>query len=79
MRGNLKAERARNGLSAREVADLVGVSEGSVLNWEQGISEPRATSLLKLAQIYRCTPDYLLGLTTERNGKYAPTSDLVRS
>lgn len=66
MRGNLKAERARIGLSAREVADLVGVTEASVLNWEQGAAEPKATSLLKLAQIYRCTPEYLLDMTDER-------------
>lgn len=68
MRGNMKAERARIGLSADEVAKNIGVHVNSVLSWERGESEPRAENLVSLSHLYRCTPDYLMGYTNERNG-----------
>lgn len=66
MRGNMKAERARIGLSAKEVADLIGVNANQVSRWELGIQAPSAGNLLKLAELYRCSPDYLMGVTDER-------------
>lgn len=72
MRGNLKAERSRLGLSAKELADLVGVTEASILNWEAGTNEPRATSLIRLSQIFRCSPEYLIGDTPKPNTDTTP-------
>ena len=66
MRQNMRDERARAGLTAQEVADKIGVSVNSVTGWERGESEPLGTSLLKLAKLYGCSPDYLIGLTEQR-------------
>lgn len=66
MRGNMKAERARIGLSAKEVADIIGVNSNQVSRWELGIQAPSAENLLKLAELYRCSPDYLMGVTDKR-------------
>ncbi|MGN0076245.1 MAG: helix-turn-helix domain-containing protein [Parafannyhessea sp.] len=66
MRGNMRAERARRGLSEREVAKEIGVNANQVSRWEQGSQEPSGSNLLKLAAFYGCSPDYLLDLTLER-------------
>ena len=41
----LAAQRQRLGLSAAEMASLLGVSGQSVYRWEQGKSRPRATQM----------------------------------
>ena len=69
MRGNMKAERARLGLSAKTVALRIGVSENALLRWESGEAEPMAGNLVKLSHLYGCSPEYLLGYTNERNAK----------
>lgn len=47
----LKSLRARLGLSAAELAGLLGVTGQSVYNWEQKKSTPRAAQLAQLAQL----------------------------
>ena len=69
MRANMKAERARKGLSAKEVANRIGVHENAVLRWESGDAEPLGNNLVKLANLYSCSPDYLLGISDERGSK----------
>ena len=69
MRGNMKAERARAGLSAEEVAKQIGVNRNSVFRWESGEAEPTAENLEKLVQLYGCTIEYLLEQTTDRTAK----------
>lgn len=66
MRKNMKAERARCGLSAEEAAKKIGVHPNALLRWENEESEPLCSNLIKLAKLYDCSPDYLLGLTDVR-------------
>lgn len=66
MRKNMKAERARAGLSAADVAKIIGVHENTVLRWESGEREPMGSNLIELANLYDCTPEYLLDLTSDR-------------
>lgn len=73
MRWNMKAERARNGMTADEVAAAIGVHTNSVYAWERGEAEPKATHLIKLGQLYGCTPDYLMGFTSDREAKAIAT------
>jgi DNA-binding transcriptional regulator YiaG len=47
----LAAQRRRLGLSAREVALLLGVSALSVYKWEQGKARPRARQLEAIARL----------------------------
>ncbi len=58
----LKAVRLEKKLSQPELAELVGVSKGMISFWENGVSEPTITNLIKLAQIFEVSTDYLLGL-----------------
>lgn len=68
----MKAERARRGLSAREVSELIGVSVNQIYRWETGEQEPSASSVIKLSRLYECTPEYLMGITDDKNGRAIP-------
>lgn len=48
-----KAHRERLGLSAREVGQIIGASQLSVYNWEQGKARPRAGHLEAIAALRR--------------------------
>ncbi len=47
----LASHRAKLGLSAAAYAELVGVSQLSIYNWESGRSRPRQPQVAKLASI----------------------------
>lgn len=47
----LAADRKRLGISARDYADLVGVSMLTIYNWEKGKSKPRAKQLAAWAKV----------------------------
>jgi DNA-binding transcriptional regulator YiaG len=52
----LKSLRTRLGLSAAELAGLLGVTGQSVYNWEQKKSTPRAAQLAQLAELRAAMP-----------------------
>ena len=66
---NIYSERIRAGKTTDEVATAVGVTRSSVIKWESGSVEPSGTNLVKLANLFGCTPDYLLDMTDERTGQ----------
>ena len=57
----LKELRMNKGLSQRELASIFKVSTGTVGNWEVGTREPDYTTLMKLANFFNVSVDYLLG------------------
>lgn len=69
MRGNMKAERVRLGMSMQQVADSVGVHVNAVSRWESGDAEPMGSNLIKLSHLYGCSPEYLMGKTSDRDGE----------
>ncbi len=60
IRGNMRAERHRRGLTIQEVATLLGCSPQIVSRWELGLTTPSPKFLLMMAKIYQLPPDYLL-------------------
>lgn len=67
MRANMRSERVRTGMTAAEAAQKIGVSTNTLLGWERGETEPKGVGLVTLARLYGVTPDYLLGISDERN------------
>lgn len=61
----LKELREEKGLFQRELANIFHISKNSVYNWENGISEPNIDLLIKLANYFECSIDYLLGRESE--------------
>lgn len=62
----LKQLRSEKGLSQRAVAKQLGVSPSIISGYETGERTPSAEALLALAQLYRCSIDYLLGRETAK-------------
>ena len=58
----LRALRTEKGLSAKALGKLVGVSDASIINWENNVNDIKGEYLVKLAQFFGVTTDYLLGL-----------------
>lgn len=60
---NLKLRELREarGMSQRRVADEIGVTPGSVAQWELGMKHISMRNLLALANLFGCTIDHLLG------------------
>lgn len=58
----LKELRHERNLSQPELAKLMQVSNGMISFWERGVYEPTASNIVKAAQIFKVSSDYLLGL-----------------
>lgn len=56
-----KEARIQSGKSVAEVAKLLQVAETSVRNWDNGYKKPSLDLLVRLADLYGVTTDYLLG------------------
>ena len=56
--------RAKYGYSQKQVANKIGASASIVSAYETGERTPSAYVLLKLAIVYNCSTDYLLGKET---------------
>lgn len=60
--------RKKAGLSQQYIADHLGISQGAVSQWEQGLSMPSADKLPILAKLLGCTTDELLEGISEKKG-----------
>ena len=58
----IREYRERHGLSQEELARRLGIDRSSVAKWESGCNTPRLAHLLKLAKIFRCSIDELVGV-----------------
>lgn len=67
------AERARMRISQYDLSKMLGISNRTLSSWEQDHSKISATSLTLMAGIFRCSADYLLGLSEERNPTHQNT------
>lgn len=63
----LRELRTKKGLTQHELATLLGVSAQTILNWENGIYEPKIKQLIQLADIFNVSVDYLIERKTPHN------------
>ena len=64
----LRELRIKSGLKQNEIAKRLGVSGQTILNWENGIYEPKINQLIQLADLFNVTIDYLVERkTAEKN------------
>ena len=57
---NLKNLRTQEGLTQPELAKALGVSNGMISFWENGVYEPIASNIIKIARYFHVTTDELL-------------------
>ena len=58
---NLIEQRKINNLTQRQVAAYLGISQPSYILYENGQAEPTLENLVKLADLFDVSVDYLLG------------------
>ena len=54
--------RHEKGLTQQQLADETGLSSSSIARWELRQSEPTASAIIKLAEFFEETTDYILGV-----------------
>ena len=62
----IKELRKEKGLTQKQIANELRVSEDTVYNWEKGRSEPSIVDLINLAIVLDVTIDYLVGRTRKK-------------
>lgn len=58
----LKSLREKSGLSQKEFASRIGVSNSRVSNWEQGINRPDADIICEICRVLQISADELLDI-----------------
>ncbi len=58
----IKDLREQKNLTQTDLAKLLGITRSSVNAWEQGISVPSTQYVVELAQLFKVSTDYLLGV-----------------
>lgn len=69
----IREGRKAAGLTQRQLAQQLGVTNTSISNWEKGLSRPDADMIQKLCQILCLQPNYFYGAET------APAEDRKRN
>lgn len=68
MLGDRLSELRRDfGYTQEDLALLLKINRSSISNYEQGINEPSLSTIVKLANLYNVSTDYLLCRTKEKN------------
>jgi len=64
--------RRDSGLSQRQAAQELGISQALLSHYEKGIREPRLDFIEKVCGYYGVSADYLLGMSSTRQGGTVP-------
>lgn len=56
---SLEAARVNAGLTQKELAERLGVSNATVVNWEKGVTEPSLSQLRLISQISGIPMDFI--------------------
>lgn len=62
-----KTARKMCNLKLTEAAKILGVSQPTLSSWESGRKSPTIDSILKMADLYKVSTDYLLGNNVEKD------------
>ena len=60
----LKELRNKSNLSQTALSNILGIPKGSISQWENGVREMSYDTLVKFADFYGCSIDYILGRDT---------------
>ena len=71
----IKILREQQELTQAQLAKQLGITRSSVNAWEMGISVPSTQYIVELANIFRVSTDYLLGVDTTASISVAGLTD----
>ena len=72
----IKELREEHRLTQKELAEKIGVAQSNISRWEKEEMEPAAGFVVKLADYFEVSADYLLGRTDDLGAFVPPRSDL---
>ena len=58
----IKELRIEKGMTLIALSKVIGVDKHTIIFWEQETNEPKASYIVRLAQFFGVSTDYLLGL-----------------
>lgn len=61
----LKELRLRKGILGKDLAKCLEVEPATITNWEKGKRFPKEDMIIKIADYFNCSLDYLLGRSLE--------------
>ena len=73
----LKALRVERSIMQKDIANAIGVSVQAYSNYEVGKREPDLDTVIRLAEYFGVTADYLLGLVSAPNLEVPPPTELI--
>lgn len=71
----IKELRTERGITQPELAKALGVSNGMVSLWENGVNAPKAEYIVSAARFFNVSADYLLGLEDEFGNKICSNTE----
>lgn len=72
----IKLLRKERGITQKQAAEDLGVSQALLSHYEKGIRECGLDFVVKVAEYYNVSCDYLLGRSAERNGMMLSAEDI---
>ena len=67
--------RKDNNYTQEQLAELLDVSRQAISKWESGVAYPETEKLIKLAELYNCSIDFLINDETEEEVKPQENKD----
>lgn len=64
-----KELRKTKNLSQKQLAEILKTTNSSICDWECGRSQPDFETLVRIAEFFEVSADYLLGLEDESGAK----------
>lgn len=72
---NLKSERTKKGISQHQLGEIIGLSQQSIHKYETQLIEPDISTLIKLADFFGTTVDYLIGHKSTTQNEFTPLTE----
>ncbi|BEP30273.1 helix-turn-helix domain-containing protein [Helicovermis profundi] len=66
--------RNQHGMTQKKLANLADITEASLSRYENGLREPKISTIIKLTNVLKCTVDYLVGNTDIKDGVVISTA-----
>lgn len=79
LKTRLKSARLKKGLTQKQVAEKLEISQAMYQKWEQGLRNPKQDTIKRLATALEVTPEYLSGEIYIINLEdYAPSEEDIK-
>lgn len=75
----IRKYREERGLSQKQLAMQIGISNSRISNWEQGINRPDADILAKLCMALNVSPSSLLGIKLSTDELTEQERDVIKA